>query len=108
MHQVPADIAYDIAAAVLDKPYRPLALDTATDPEALAGLPAKFRFPHDFYQPDAVVQLSATLGEVQLHWPSGESSVVNSDRQEPVHRPQLLGGGGNRAGCRGARDSLEI
>ena len=73
---VPADMAYDIAAAVLDKPYRPLALDTATDPEALAGLPAKFRFPHDFYQPDAVVQWSATQGEVQLHWPSGESSSL--------------------------------
>lgn len=80
---VPADMAYDIAAIMLGRPYKPLTLQTSAQPESLAGLPASFRFPHDFYQPDAVVRLSTAQGQATLHWPSGDSSSlipVSKDR----------------------------
>ena len=73
---VPADMAYDIAALALGKPYEKLSLQTKTDLASLAGLPASFRFPKDFYQPDAVVKVEAADGSAMLHWPSGDSSVL--------------------------------
>jgi CubicO group peptidase (beta-lactamase class C family) len=71
------DIAGDIAAMMLDRPYQPLALKTSVDPASLADLPAKFRFAQDFYQPNAIVGVAADAkGEVFLSWPSGETSPL--------------------------------
>ena len=73
---VPADIGYDIAAMTLGLPYEPLALQTAVAPASLIGLPAAFRFPADFYQPNAVVRVAAADGQVSLHWPTGDTSPL--------------------------------
>ena len=73
---VPADIGYDIAAITLGLPYEPLALQTAVAPSSLIGLPAAFRFPADFYQPGAVVRVTAAGGQVTLRWPTGDTSPL--------------------------------
>lgn len=73
---VPADIAYDIGAITLGLPYEPLSLQTAAAPESLGGLPASFTFPKDFYQPNAVVRVAASDGQVMLHWPTGDVSPL--------------------------------
>ena len=61
---VPTDMGYEIAALALGRPFEPLQLKTQVDSASLAGLPASFRFPKDFYQPDALVRLAATQGRV--------------------------------------------
>ena len=74
---VPTDMAYDIAALMLGKPYEPLSLRTQVPPESLAGLPASFQFTEDFYQPNAVVRVAAGSDGVSLHWPSlGASALI--------------------------------
>ena len=70
------DIADNVTAILLGRPYQPLALKTATDPGSLSGLPARFQFPSDFDQPSAIVQLTADRGEVAVKWPSGDSSPL--------------------------------
>jgi len=80
---VPADMVSDIAALVLGKEREPASLQTRVAPESLAGLPARFQFSPDFYQPSAVVRVSETNGEVSLQWPGGVISAlipVNRDR----------------------------
>ena len=72
----PADIAEEIAALALNRPYEPLNLKTEVDPASLAGLPESFQFPKDFYQPNAVVDVQASRGQVSLHWPSGDTSML--------------------------------
>ena len=73
---VPADMAYDIAAQMLGRPYQALTLQRSTDPAALSGLPASFQFAKDFYQPNALVRLTSADGAVTLHWPSGDTSAL--------------------------------
>ena len=80
---VPTDIGYDITAIALGQPYQPITLQTSVAPASLQGLPASFRFPHDFYQPDALVRVTAAEGQVTLHWPTGDTSAlipVGADR----------------------------
>ena len=73
---VPADIANEITAMALGKSYEPLSLETAVMQASLAGLPAAFKFSDDFYQPNALVRVSAVGGTVNLAWPSGDTSVL--------------------------------
>jgi CubicO group peptidase (beta-lactamase class C family) len=73
---VPTDVAYDIAALCLGLPYQPLALATNVDTGSLAGLPASFQFPKDFYQSNAIVRVAPADGRVILHWPSGDTSPL--------------------------------
>ena len=73
---VPADMAYDIAAQALGRPYESLTLQKTTDPSVLNGLPASFQFAKDFYQPNALVRVTAADGAVSLHWPSGDTSAL--------------------------------
>jgi CubicO group peptidase (beta-lactamase class C family) len=72
----PADISVETAAILTGRPFERLALKTSTDPSTLVGMPADFRFPKDFYQPDAIVRLKAVNGEVSLDWPSGMRSAL--------------------------------
>lgn len=73
---VPAEMAAEIAAITLGKPYNSLNLKTKIDHASLDGLPASFRFPKDFYQPNALVRLSANEARVTLHWPTGDTSAL--------------------------------
>ena len=73
---VPTDIAYDVAAMALALPYESIALQTSVAPGSLKGLPASFRFPKDFYQPDALVRVTAAKAQVTLHWPTGDISAL--------------------------------
>lgn len=73
---VPTDMAYDIAAQMLGRPYEALTLQKSTDPAALSGLPASFQFAKDFYQPNALVRVTSADGAVNLHWPSGDTSAL--------------------------------
>ena len=74
---VPTDMAYDIAALMLGKPYERVSLQTEVARDSLIGLPARFQFPHDFYQPDALVRVESSNGEVTLRWPKlGASALI--------------------------------
>jgi len=74
---VPTPIADDIAASMLKQPYEHLALmDRPPEASTLAGLPNSFRFPHDFYQKDALVTLENEGQQAVLKWPSGETSPL--------------------------------
>jgi hypothetical protein len=72
----PPEMAEEIAALALNRPYEPLSLKTNVDSASLSGLPARFKFPKNFYQPDAVVRVGAADGGVGLQWPSGDLSVL--------------------------------
>jgi len=72
----PPEIASELAALNLGLPYERLSLRTTVDPASLVGLPADFRFPSNFYQPDAVVRIGVVDGAVSLHWPSGDTSPL--------------------------------
>ena len=61
---------------VLGKSYELLSLKTAVEQTSLTGLPATFQFPKNFYQPNAVVHVSAVGGTVSLSWPSGDKSAL--------------------------------
>lgn len=73
---VPTDMGYEIAALALGRPFEPLELKTSVDQASLAGLPATFRFPQDFYQPNAAVRLTSAQRQVTLHWPTGDTSQL--------------------------------
>ena len=73
---VPTEMGYEIAALALDRRYEPLQLKTGVDAASLQGLPASFRFPKDFYQPNALVRLTKSSGGVSLIWPSGDTSQL--------------------------------
>lgn len=73
---VPADMVSEIAAMTLGRPYEPLSLKREVDPGSLAGLPAAFQFPKDFYQPNATLRLTAVGHAVSLAWPSGDVSAL--------------------------------
>lgn len=73
---VPADITSEIAAMTLGKPFEALSLKREVEKASLAGLPAAFQFPKDFYQSSAIVRVSAMDGSVTLAWPSGDMSVL--------------------------------
>jgi len=51
-------------------------LKASVDAASLNGLPAKFRFPAEFYQPNAVVSVTKTESAVSLGWPSGDVSPL--------------------------------
>jgi CubicO group peptidase (beta-lactamase class C family) len=72
----PSDISLDVAAMLSGHPYQRLTLKTSPDPGTVAGLPASFQFQEDFYQPNALVHLHATNGQVSLDWPSGIRSAL--------------------------------
>ena len=72
----PGEIAEEIAAIAVGRPHEPLNLKTAIDQASLAALPASFRFPADFYLPDAVVRIAAVNGRVRLEWPNGRTSAL--------------------------------
>lgn len=75
-NSAPADISLGVAAILTGHQYERLDLKTSVSRETLAGMPANFRFSKDFYQPDALVHLRATNGEVLLDWPSGIHSAL--------------------------------
>jgi len=70
------DIVNELAALMLGRPYEQLKLETRTDVASLNGLPAKFRFGADFYQPNAVVDVASANGELFLEWPTGDRSPL--------------------------------
>lgn len=72
----PSDISLDAAAILTCRPYQPLTLKTSPDPASLVGMPANFQFQKDFYQPNALLRLSAANGKVSLDWPSGTHSAL--------------------------------
>ena len=54
---------------------------------SLAGLPARFSFPGDFYQPNAVVRVVAANGEVSLQWPVlGASALIPLGKDRYIDR----------------------
>ena len=73
---VPAEMASEIAATAMGKPYERLTLKSEIDQASLAGLPAAFQFSKDFYQPNALVHISEASGSVKLAWPNGDTSVL--------------------------------
>lgn len=72
------DIASDVTAIMLGRPYQPLALKPTTDRASLSGLPARFQFPADFYQPNAVITVESRQREVSVRWPTGDLSPLVS------------------------------
>jgi hypothetical protein len=70
-------IGNDIAAISLGRPYTPFRVANSL-PEAnyLRGSDGTFQFGADFYQPNARITLSTTGSELQLKWPSGDSSSL--------------------------------
>ena len=72
----PPDMAAEIAALALSRPYDRLSLKTAVDSASLFGLPRDFQFPKEFYQPNAIVRVQAADGRVSLRWPSGDTSML--------------------------------
>jgi CubicO group peptidase (beta-lactamase class C family) len=72
----PSDVSLDVAAILSGRPYERLTLKTAVDPDTLAGMPASFQFQKDFYQPNALLHLTVTKGQVSLDWPSGTRSAL--------------------------------
>jgi len=92
---VPSDIAYDVAAIALGRPYQPLALRTPLLPaDSLDIATRKFHFGADFYQANATLTFEKNGREMFLRWPSGElTPLIPIDRDhlidraywEPVH-----------------------
>jgi CubicO group peptidase (beta-lactamase class C family) len=72
----PADMANELTAVLLQRPYQQLQLKTSTDEASLKGLPARFRFGDDFYQKNAVVGVVARNGESFVEWPKGDPSPL--------------------------------
>ena len=89
---VPTDMAYDIGALMLNRTYQPISLKRTTDAASLAGLPASFRFPADFYQPSALVRVSPDGGALSLHWPSGDvSNLIPVSTDHYIDRSYWIG-----------------
>jgi CubicO group peptidase (beta-lactamase class C family) len=83
----PAGISLDVAAILSGRPYQRLTLQTSSDPATLTGMPASFQFQKDFYQPNALLRLHATNGEVSLDWPSGtRSSLIPTSKDHFLDR----------------------
>jgi CubicO group peptidase (beta-lactamase class C family) len=83
----PGEIAEEVAAIALGRQHEPLNLQTAVDAASLPGLPARFRFPADFYLRDAVVRIAAAEGRVRLEWPNGRvSALIPTSRDHYVDR----------------------
>jgi D-alanyl-D-alanine carboxypeptidase len=83
-----SDIANDVAAIALGLPYTPFVLRQpllAADAIGVTG--ARFSFPADFYQPNAVLSYDARGSELFLRWPSGDRSpLIPMDRDHLVDR----------------------
>jgi CubicO group peptidase (beta-lactamase class C family) len=70
-------IGYDIAALSLGLPYAPFHVrEPATGTTELKTCTGTFQFGSDFYQPNAVVTLTADGPELYLRWPSGDMSAL--------------------------------
>jgi CubicO group peptidase (beta-lactamase class C family) len=86
---VTSDIGNDIAAIALGRPYKPLRFATPllpADSLDVAGL--KFKFPADFYQPDATLEFVRQGSEMFLKWPSDGSlsPLIPIDRDHFIDR----------------------
>jgi D-alanyl-D-alanine carboxypeptidase len=83
-----SDIGNDVAAIALGLSYKPLAIRMPllhADSLHLAGL--KFRFPGDFYQPNAILAFEQNGEEMFLRWPSGDASpLIPLDRDHLIDR----------------------
>jgi CubicO group peptidase (beta-lactamase class C family) len=96
----PSDISLDIAAILSGRPYQRLTLKTVVDSRTLAGMPASFQFQEDFYQPNALLHLHATNGQVFLDWPSGiQSALIPTSKDHFIDRNfwvpvEIIRGGG--------------
>jgi hypothetical protein len=81
-------IGEDIAAIALGLPYQPLAIPTplpSTESLGLIGL--QFKFPTDFYQPNATLTFEQKNSEMFLRWPSGNATpLVPIDRDNLIDR----------------------
>jgi CubicO group peptidase (beta-lactamase class C family) len=75
-------IGYDLAALSLGREYQPLHLAKRA-PAVLKRCTGTFQFGPDFYQANATASLVSRGQELEMRWPSGDTSVllpVGSDR----------------------------
>jgi CubicO group peptidase (beta-lactamase class C family) len=70
-------IGYDVAALSMGLPYERLHFrDPAPSAAELKSCEGKFHFGADFYQPNAEVELNATVKELSMRWPDGSISPL--------------------------------
>jgi CubicO group peptidase (beta-lactamase class C family) len=68
-------IGYDLAAVALSRHYESIHVVNAA-PAALKRCTGTFQFGPDFYQANATVNLLARGRALEMHWPSGDTSVL--------------------------------
>jgi CubicO group peptidase (beta-lactamase class C family) len=82
------DIGNDIAAIALGLPYKQLQVRAPMIPADSLGLDGlEFKFPGDFYQPNATLSFVKRGAELFLRWPSGDlSPLIPLDRDHLIDR----------------------
>ena len=82
------DIGNDIAAIALGLPYKPVQLRAILLPADSVGLTGlRFKFPADFYQPNATLTFEQNGAELMLRWPGdGASPLIPIDRDHLIDR----------------------
>jgi hypothetical protein len=85
---VASDIAYDVAAIALGRPYQRLAVQMPLLPaDSLDIDKRQFRFGPDFYQPNATLTFEKNGREMFLRWPSGDlTPLIPIDRDHLIDR----------------------
>jgi CubicO group peptidase (beta-lactamase class C family) len=85
---VASNIAYDVAAIALGRPYQPLALRTPLLPADSLDIGGRqFHFGDDFYQPNATLTFEPNGQEMFLRWPSGDvTPMIPLDRDHFIDR----------------------
>jgi CubicO group peptidase (beta-lactamase class C family) len=85
---VTSTIGYDVAAIVLGLPYKRLAIPTPLPSAESLGLTGlQFKFPADFYQPNATLAFEQKNSEMFLRWPSGNATpLIPIDRDNLIDR----------------------
>lgn len=85
---VASDIAYDVAAITLDRPYKPLAVKMPLLPaDSLDVAAMQFHFGPDFYQANATLTFEKRGDEMFLRWPSGDlTPLIPLDRDHLIDR----------------------
>lgn len=85
---VASEIAYDVAAIALGRPYQPLAVRMPLlSADSLDIQKRQFRFGPDFYQPNATLTFEKNGQEMFLRWPSGDlTALIPLDRDHLIDR----------------------
>jgi len=78
-------IGYDVAAISQGLPYVAFHPSPSTSRGATQAWPSTFRFGPEFYQPNALISITSSNGELSLQWPDGSSSPLI-----PIERDRFI------------------